>query len=343
MREITIQILIVILLISCSKKQDENTYHISEEPEYEVKSEMIQYLQDSLISIYGMGIIDSFTIIINSAGDTLMRIHSNLDFTKTLFSSLTGNGPKDVIFPIFIGKNIDYDTIVVYELNTHRIKKITIDTNNNSIDFKTEFLDNKVPCTIDFNITPNYIIGVDMYYNKIFVYDKNTNNINKLEDYPKANRKYEDFNKNFVYKCSLAANETSNQFCAAMLNINCINFYNFHGELQKTIVIGDKLYFPKPNPTISDFPGEKKYFEYACGTNDYIYCLYRGLDWMETTNDTRIFVFNWEGEHITTIKTDGNIIRIAADRNNRYLLGLSDRETGSTDIVKIPLEGVLKK
>jgi hypothetical protein len=72
-----------------------------------------------------------------------------------------------------------------------------------------------------------------------------------------------------------------------------------------------------------------------------VYCLYRGARYNDEIPDVKIFIFNWKGEHITTIQTAGNIFRITADKNNKYLLGLSSRENGSTDIVKIPLEGMI--
>jgi hypothetical protein len=129
-----------------------------------------------------------------------------------------------------------------------------------------------------------------------------------------------------------------------MLWINGIYFLNIDGKLNKTIIIGDKLYLPKPDTKRLYSVDSKVYFTGCCGTNDYVYCLYRGAKPQDSV-DVRIFVFNWEGEHITTIKTDGNIWKIAADKNNKYLFGLLGKGVGwsSTDIVKIPLEGVLKK
>jgi hypothetical protein len=126
-----------------------------------------------------------------------------------------------------------------------------------------------------------------------------------------------------------------------MFYVNYIVFFNLKGEFKKTVTIGNKLNFPVFNS--SNNP--KLYFTNTCGTAEYIYCLYKGTTANKALTDSKIFVFNWLGEHITTIKTNGNIWNsITVDKNNKYILGLSYRNGyNTTDIVKIPLDGILKK
>jgi hypothetical protein len=342
MREIAIQILIVILLISCSKKQDENTYHISEEPEYEVKSDLIFTSQDSLSKFGDFALIDSFLITIDEYTDTVMRIYKNLDFSNPVFSALKGNGPRDIVPAIELNKAVRYDSLVFEELNTHRIKKLRMNDNNNFSDFTSEFLYKKIPVLVELNITKNYILGLNVHTHKIFIYDKYQADGETMDYFLEHGNQYDDIRLANLYDCKLTANEEKQSICAAMFYINCVNFLNFQGKLQKTIIIEDKLYFPKPDPVSLGFPKEQKYFVGNYGTPDYVYCLYRDPD--NFVRDVKIFVFNWEGEHITTIKTAGNIFRIAVDKNNEYILGLvTEADWSSTDIVKIPLEVVLKK
>jgi hypothetical protein len=345
MRETAIQILIVILLISCSKKQDENTYHISEKPEYEVKSEIVFAAEgkDSLNMFYDLVIIDSFVVVTDMVSDTLVRIYKNINFENCLFKGLKGNGNSDFLSPTLINQAIDYDTTVIFEINSRRLKYIKIDSNNKISIIKSEFIPKQIPYPDEFNMTEKYIAGINIDDYNLFIYDKELNKITNTDNYPKPEMEYDNNNLNFLYYCNVIMNQNINSICCAMLELNCINFYNLQGERYKTVIIGDELYFPKPHPYVLGFPDEKENFSGITGTNDYVYCLYRGVNAKESATDVKIFVFNWEGEHITTIKTDGNIVRITADKNNRYILGLSNRENGSTDIVKIPLEGVLKK
>jgi hypothetical protein len=345
MRETAIQILIVILLISCSKKQDENTYHISEKPEYEVKSEIVFAAEgkDSLNMFYDLAIIDSFVVVTDMVSDTLVRIYKNINFENCLFKGLKGNGNSDFLSPTLINKAIDYDTTVIYEINSRRRKTVYINKNNKLENIRSEFLDKKIPYMDEFNETENYIAGIDVDDGKIFIYNKNSQHLNKIDNYPDANREYDKERLISLYYCRMTVNERKQSLCSSLRSINCINFYNLKGERKKTITIGEKLHFPQSHPIFVDFAHDKIHFDGISGTSDYVYCLYRGVNAKESATDVKIFVFNWEGEHITTIKTDGNIVRITADKNNRYILGLSNRENGSTDIVKIPLEGVLKK
>jgi hypothetical protein len=128
-----------------------------------------------------------------------------------------------------------------------------------------------------------------------------------------------------------------------MRSVNCVVFYNFEGKVQKAIVIGDKLKFPTPHPVYLDFAHD--YFSGVAGTANYVYCLYRNTESVETKPDNvLIFVFNWEGEHITTIQTNGNFWTIAVNKDDEYILGLSyHHDSMSTDVVKIPLDGILPK
>jgi hypothetical protein len=327
------------IIISCDNNQNKNIYFISDKSEYMIEH-IVAAEQDSINMFSDFAIIDSFVIIAYSQSDTLLRVYEKLDFSKCLFAGLNGRGPKDIIYPVFANKSVDYDTVIIYEISTHRIKKMQIDENNKFSDFKAEFLSGIIPRMLEFNMTKTYIIGEDISCNKIFIYKKDNKNIKFIDYFPESDIEYDDFNLNILYACSLVVNEDKDCICSGLLNINCINFFNLQGDLKKTIIVGDQLFFPKADPHIMDFPGEKKYFDHVCGTTEYIYCLFRNQTFDDIADYVSIFIFNWEGEHITTIKTNGNIRRIAVDKDNKYMLGIKEI---CSDIVKIPLEGVLKK
>jgi hypothetical protein len=348
MKKIFISIIFIfIFIVSCNKKQDKNEYSISTTPEFIIKNDVVFAAKDkdSLNNFYDLTIIDSFVITNDMYTDTVIRIYKNLDFSNCLFKGIKGNGPKEIIPIISINKAADYDTITLYELNTKRIKQTFMTVNNDFSDFKSEFLRGKISEIDEFNMTTNYIYGMDMEERNILIYNKQTQNIVKLNYYPKADKEYDEERLGSVYNCRLVANEKKQTVCAAMFSINCVNFFNLKGELNKCIIIGDRLKFPKPHPIFLDFAQEHICFSSVSGTDDYVYCLYRDIISVETiASNVFIFVFNWNGEHITTIQTDGDIWRIAADKGNNYLLGLSSRNRwNSMDVVKIPLEGILKK
>jgi hypothetical protein len=230
-----------------------------------------------------------------------------------------------------------------FTFQIEKIKKIQIDENNKYGDFNTVFF-NKDVLPEEFNMTKKYVAGVDIHTRKIFIYNKQTNDIVDFGYFMESDIEYDIYRLMSLHSCQLILNDEKQTLCAAMRCLNSVSFFNLKLELQKTIVIGDKLNFPKPHPVAVSFPDEKIYFVGSCATPDYVYCLYYGIKYEDYVPDVKIFVFNWEGEHITTIQTNGNIFRITADKENKYLLGLLSRNNWTTtDIVKIPLEGVLKK
>ncbi|MDR2406689.1 MAG: TolB-like 6-bladed beta-propeller domain-containing protein [Bacteroidales bacterium] len=335
---------IFFLILACSKKQDENTYSISDEHEYEVKSEIVFAAEgkDSLNYFYDIAIIDSFVILGNFYGDTLMSFYKNLDFSNCFLKIIKGNGPKEFVEQhVQINKAVGFDTITFFEINARRIKKTNITEIYGIQNFESEFLSKTIPDVTEFNMTKKYILGLDFGSRKIFIYNKETNQMILSDYYPKSDISYNKSELSYLYECRLGINEPAETVCGGLISLNCVCFFDFNLVPKKTIIVGDKLYFPKSEP-YKMFSNSKFYFLDVCGTNDYVYCLYRGT-YQDATKSIKIFVFNWEGEHITTIKTDCNLWNsIAVDKNNRYILGLSYIDNGSTDVVKIPLEGVLK-
>jgi hypothetical protein len=339
-------ILITVFIVSCNKNQDENTYSISEEHEYEVKSDIIYPAEgkDSLNNFLDLVIVDSFVIVTNIFGDTLVNIYKNLDFSNCLIKILKGNGPKEFVeSTVLVNRSIGYDTITFIELNARRIKKMHINENNTIDNFEAEFTNSRMPSPVEFNITEKYIFGLNIDDRRMFAYNRETNKIIKSDYYPKANREYDNSELTLLYGYRLAVNKYNETICGALPFLNCIVFFDFELNPKKTIIVGDKLYFPKPDYQHT-FYQEKYYFLDVCGTTDYVYCLYKGATAQKTIPEMKIFVFNWEGELVTIIQTNSNIYRISADKNNKYLLAiLPHNNWTTTDIVKIPLEGILKK
>jgi hypothetical protein len=339
-------IILIFAIAACNNKQNKNTYSISEEHEYEVKSDIVfpTVDKDSLNNFYDLAIIDSFVIVGNIFGDTLVNVYKNLDFSNCLIKILHGNGPKEFIEKhVFFNKAIGYDTITFLEHNARRIKKMHINENNTIDNFEAEFINEQIPDLVEFNITEKYIFGLNIDDGRMFVYNRETNKIIRSDYYPKASREYDNSELTFLYGYRLAINKYNETICGALPFLNCIVFFDFELNPKKTIIVGDKLYFPKPDYQHT-FYQEKYYFLDVCGTTDYVYCLYKGATTQKIIPEMKIFVFNWDGELVTTIQTNSNICRITADKENKYLLALLPRNNWtSTDIVKIPLEGVLKK
>jgi hypothetical protein len=336
-------ILITVFIVSCNEKQEENdAYSISEEAEYVVNNDVMHISQDSLSNFDEFALIDSFLVITDEYSDTVVRLYKNLDFSKPVFYAFKGKGPRDILGTVNVNRAVYYDTIAVFERDAHRIKKVQIDKDKIG-DFKADFFTKELSPT-EFNMTKNYVAGVDINSRKIFIYNKQTNNIVDAGYFLKSDTEYDEHRLKSLHICRPVLNEEKQTICAAMYCVNSVNFLNLQGELKKTVIIGDNLNFPKPDAVAVSFPNEKIYFVGSCGTQDYIYCLYYGIKYDGSINEAKIFVFNWEGEHITTIQTNGNIFRITADKNNKYLLALLSRNNWTTtDIVKIPLEGILKK
>jgi hypothetical protein len=341
MKKAFILLILTFLFLASCDKQAQNTYLISEEAKYEITNDLIFVSKDSLNKFNDFALIDSFLITIDEYTDTVMRIYKNLDFSNPVFSALKGNGPRDILGSVLINNAVYYDTIIFFENDVNRIKKMQIIVTDKFGDFKSEFF--KGQGFSEFNTTKNYLSGLDISFRKIFIHNKISKENIDFGYFLDTYKDYDTHRLSSLHSCRLVLNEENQTICAAMFWVNSVYFFNLQGKIQKTIIIGDKLQFPKPHAVAVNFPDERIHFVGNCGTQDYVYCLYYGTKSDNSVSFVKIFIFNWEGEHITTIKTDGNIFKITADKNNEYLLGLAaEADWSSTCIVKIPLEGVLK-
>jgi hypothetical protein len=326
-----------IISVSCNNNINKN-YFISSKSEYVAQCNLVFSNIDSLSKFDNIAIIDSFIILTDIYSDTIVRIYKDLDFSTLVFYAFKGNGPKDVIPPLCLNKAVYSDSIVIYEYSSNRLKKWT----NSMQNFKADFLFKNIhPCR-EICVTQNYIISESSINNKIFIYNKETHNINIINYFLEPDRQYDDVRLKELHQSQLTVNEEKQSICATMFYSNCVNFFNFEGELQKTIIIGEKSDFPMPDTKYLFSVDSNMYFGKVCATSNYIYCLYAG-NTDEPRYAMKIFVFNWDGEHITTIKINDYIYGLSANKNDEYILCLLDNERGSTDIVKIPLEGILKK
>ncbi len=114
---------------------------------------------------------------------------------------------------------------------------------------------------------------------------------------------------------NIAFNPKKSTIAKAMVYDDKISFVNYNDEHKKTY---------KHKKCIVDDKGWIYYG--AITSNDkYVYALFvnqSNEDSFRVKKTMEIHVFNWDGDHYKTLRTEEYIIDISIDRNNRYMYGV---------------------
>lgn len=328
---------IFLSFISCLTSQEEKYVYISHKSVQQLTGMIVLSSTDNTNTFYDLTITPHYIALLDFHNDTILKVFSLDNFSNPIGFSLKGNGPDDLIFPFFNQNQKEKDELTLVDLNTWSINNI------NLLHQKKELLTvHKTPLPTDIsplkeaNILSNHIIANDVdIFNKrlFFIHNTNLNKTINIPYYPCVRGEYKEDNLPFLYSNTLVTNEDSKSICIAMKKINLIQFYDFKGIKQKSIIIGNQLLYPKYDSNFLDFPKAPNYITDIYSTSKHIYCLYQGTK----TDTSTIFLFDWNGKHIKTFQTDKILTKIAVSTDNKYIIGLSLTSEGGTDIIRYAL------
>jgi hypothetical protein len=80
-----------------------------------------------------------------------------------------------------------------------------------------------------------------------------------------------------------------------------------------------------------DIYNSLKCFIYIFGTDEHVYCLYDGS--YDYTAESLIVVFDWEGNHIGTLKADRCLKQIAVNNSETEITALAANDSYGRDVV----------
>lgn len=206
-----------------------------------------------------------------------------------------GNGPQDMQSPEIVknGCLVDDERFVFYDLNQQ--KMFFLDKEGGLEDFS--------PLTTRYgslNVTSDYIVGHSTGFDPslFLMKDRKTGEVKTMDLYPKLSESQEERFKNmlrYMYSPHVLCNEVQNRIVLAMYFFDMIQIYNFQGELQKTIALGEEKDF---EAMFSALTNNEDYWGYSSvyATKEFCY-LHRALKDGVTrdSKQSQIVKMDWEG------------------------------------------------
>lgn len=324
-------------MCSCTQKETEKTVYLSDDPTCLSKGELFLSENTGLNVFYDIYVSDSSFYCLDFHNDTILKVFSSTPTPSLVGYSMKGEGPNDLLFPFFARSVSPINNgIELVELNTWSTKQISINKNHS---LSRIAINKKLPLPIlpaikDYNSTDSCIYGidVDMQHGLFFIYNKQNQQTSTIEYCHDLASVYPSKVVPYLLEDHLLVNEKEQSICVGMVNINCLYFFDLAGNLKKEIVIGKEIKYPDADPQLLDFPNVNKYVTSLTGTVDYLYCLYNGFP--NSSGQSKIFQFNWEGELSSVIQTDMKLEKISVDPTDNYILGMNTTKEGGTDLFK---------
>jgi hypothetical protein len=140
----------------------------------------------------------------------------------------------------------------------------------------------------------------------------------------------------YIYASNLCVNESENSIVCALRFVNIILFYTLDAEKKVSVQIGKQILPPtldNSNKNV-DILHTPKYCIDLVGTSRHVYCLYDGTS--DYSTGSTIFIFAWTGKHISTLKTNRSLRKIAVDKDDAHIIALANDSDG-LDVVTYPL------
>ncbi|MFR0677013.1 BF3164 family lipoprotein [Dysgonomonas mossii] len=307
-----------------------------------LKGEEIKFdsilLKPTSIEIRGQNIITR-----NAFTENIFHIYNIADNCKVGEKIASGQGPNEMLFPLFSENNNDH--ISIFEHSKQKI--FTFNSN--------EFIRNTHP-----RITNEVNLGKRVNYAYILknrsILGTTSNDINSLltlfhsdgsvdkqfGEYPKSNLKLNDFMKIGAYDHrSIAFNENKNCIMIFYFFTDLIDIYDFGGNKIKSLQ-GIDSFLPLFNPNGTSIEGKTRvaFWGQPIFDDKYCYILYSGSVYKDFTEEIKsIYVFDWGGKLIQVLNLDRSVFTFSIDFDNKFIYGITN--TPDVSIMRFELPNSL--
>lgn len=312
---------LVFTMSSCIDNRDNCYYKIDINANIKsiYKSNHYNYNED----IYDIKINNKYYLFLYNKGNNIIFTTRNNLNIKNKYNITQSKNPNKISF--FTKEvNLDkYADTIYLTKGEQDLFKLWINEKHIYIDSMQSFLlSNSQNC----NITKNKLFAFNMqksrnspcyiYSNSEYFWIKPDPILREKNIYP------------LLYINHLCVNEKTNTIAIAYRFTNHISFYDFEGNLKRTIKIGADM---TPRQIDLDDLNIIKYFIGIYGTEKHLYCLYSGSTDLSTSS--KIFKFNWNGKFIESFLLDRPIETFAIDEKNRSIITISSSNSEGKDIV----------
>lgn len=324
---------VLFLATSCKDSRTVSVNNVSLDVKKEIKSSIL-FSKDNSSYFYDIQLIDSLCFFADDKSDTILRCYKIGDYLMPFICINQKNRTEIISKPKFINhisKSKEKNTLYFMDNEMH-LKKLIVHDNSN-LECSTIYSNRSIPRSLDYNFTSQYLYGTPLSgHNKYsFYYYNPDSGFYWIRTSPEI-KNMTPADGGLIYGNNLCVSEIHDKVVTAYRFVNFLSFYDLSGVLEKVIQIGENISEP-----IIDGSGDIdalssiKYFIDTSITSKYVYCLYAGCH--DFAEKSKIFIFEWTGEHVKTLQLDRSIRNFTVDNDNKYVIAIASDETGGQDVV----------
>ncbi|WP_081624344.1 BF3164 family lipoprotein [Proteiniphilum acetatigenes] len=334
-------------LVSSCKDKKETSGHFVLVDEKETTSSAGQLVfKEDMQQFFYMHITDSLVFLTSQRNENPITALSLKNFERVAELGERGQGPEGIQFPLFLKDISRKSDIELFDLNRRNLIHIDYKSEEKRYVIEKEMMPDSLWPSINLNKISDSLYfanGVE-HFNKglYFKWDKHWSTKAWVPYYPETKKKYDE-DVTHLYRNSILANGEKGIVVCALTYFNRIVAFDFNGNILKDIQIGKEIV----EPVIEDFErlkfsdGTEMFFFDVVGTENYFYCLWNrseiGID-ADQRKNSKIFVFDWDLNHVSTIQADQPLASFDVDPYDRYFLGLFPDDEEDTSIYKFDTE-----
>jgi hypothetical protein len=301
------------------------------------------------MTVTDSALILSLSTLGKNVGDPLCEAYDLRGFQKIASFAPVGRGPNEYTIPIPFHSNRGKDNSFRffdgnhYSVNTAKVLKDTVvvtTSRGNPEVLAATFNLSETGSGLFFGSRSGHSAGI------YFRYDPADGSL----QWPVYRSEFDSYlspsEVATLYYNTTCIHEEREMVVVAPRYFNKLLFFDFDGKLLKEIQVGKEKWSPAwdGHRKSMDYELSKTFFLYMCTTDKYVYCLStRDADENGVIPPSRIHVFDWDFQYVTTFQMDRAVGRIVVNHDDSWMLSACDDGTGLTDIVKYDLSRVLEK
>ncbi|GHU57314.1 hypothetical protein FACS189411_10600 [Bacteroidia bacterium] len=335
MKKIYYTIVVLMILTACNSGT-KSEYNVNPDKGKTIKNTVIATHKDTY---YDIQITDSFVAFLDYKSDTVVQIYKKDDFSKLHQFVLREGANGKFVSPKFTKSDqLDKHTNSLLLVDNNYLKTLQLNPNQEgeSVSIQTAKLSSKLTNSIQYNFITDNILAVSTMdnVNNLFYYF-GSGEYYWVKPEPALLPNYKNIPN--VFASNLCVNESVNSIACALRFVNIIQFYSLDAEKTVSIQIGKDILPPILGERRSgvDIVNTPKYCIDMVGTSRYVYCLYDGST--DYSVGSTIFIFDWTGKHISTLKTKNNLRKIVVDKEDTHLIALAGNETAGLDVLMVEI------
>lgn len=330
--------IIICITFSCNQVNDNRNEIIKFPESEELSGNIITTVKTQHIRT--LRIIDSILVIVNIEGDYFFEYYNCNNFELIGKYGTKGKGPGEFLFPLltgdFVKKSLTETIIQVYDWHRQCISYVDLhkSINEKSYACKSLILNNDLKNACGVIFISDSIIGMIPDHgvsSRFIIYNSKNHSINHIPFIPKlAKWNIHRNNQYYLYATGGYCVNQNQFFIAAPSGNGQLDFFDLMGNYLKTIHIRDNNYLKEAKyaRSVMAIDGFNVFYSDLQIVNEEIYALFSiiKLPDLKKISESRIYVFDLEGNPKKEYILDNEIHRFAIDTVNKRFIGLLTNE-----------------